>query len=120
LLVKVKASLKGSGLGDSVKFFLPFIAIPVGRATPFSCLAKGGLKGLLCFFEAVCPCLSASLWVGMVVTIVAKKRVAVKVGAANRFPDVRYNHKAFRREKIPRQECDGSVGVGCSLALYGA
>ena len=29
--VKAKRSLKGGGLGDGVKFFLPFIAIPVGR-----------------------------------------------------------------------------------------
>jgi len=35
----------------------------------------------------------------MPAAIVAKKKVAVKGGAANRFPDVRYNHKAFRREK---------------------
>jgi hypothetical protein len=36
----------------------------------------------------------------MVVTIVAKKKELPSRGAANRFPDVRYNHKAFRREKI--------------------
>jgi hypothetical protein len=118
LLVKVTARFKGSGAGDGVKFLVPFIAIPVGRAAPFSCLAKGGLKGLLCFFEAVCPYLSASLCVAMVVTIVTKKLPSR--GAANCFLSVRYNHKAFRREKILRQECDGSVGVGCSLALYGA
>jgi hypothetical protein len=55
---------------------------------------------------------------GMAAAIVAK--IPRQEEAANRFPDVRYNHKAFRREKIPRQECDGSVGVGCPLALYGA
>jgi hypothetical protein len=54
----------------------------------------------------------------MAANIVAK--IPRQEEAANRFPDVRYNHKAFRWEKIPRQECDGSVGVGCPLALYGA
>jgi hypothetical protein len=50
----------------------------------------------------------------------SKKKELPSRGAASCFLSVRYNHNAFRREKIPRQECDGSVGVGCSLALYGA
>ena len=98
LLVKATARFKGGGLGDGVKFFVPFGAIPMGRATPLPCVPQGGLNGFLNLrwqfpHDRPLPTERDGC------RHCRKKKSPRQEEAANRFLDVRYNHKAFRWEK---------------------